>query len=306
MMMPVAERPNTQLAHRDTQFLEETGLHAFPSSKGITILDAGERTGGGFVYLDTTPEEPQHLMWAITKDRIRMTKQARIFFSSAAPDYFEVGPDDDESFTFSDFAPPVRLAMGTTYTLGVPRAAIPSAWPRHHFAGLVIEPMVAPAPAPVVEADTTVAIDIPAALQNARSQAGLPVQDLAAMLGIKRRQFYNLMSGQDTPDPSRERRIARIADAVRRISDAVDENSRNVRTLLLARLDGDSVYDAAVADDNIRFDAATERAIAAATGGETVPSRSAPSTRATPKEAAAVREFLRATRDDTGNDLPDA
>ena len=146
----------------------------------------------------------------------------------------------------------------------------------------------------------TLTLDIPAALAAARSQAGLPVQDLAAMIGIKRRQFYNLLSGEDTPDIARELRIGRVTNAVSSLSKMAGGNSRKVCASLLARLDGDSVYDAAVADDEDRLSRALERADAAMAMGTVVQPRLAPSNRATPDEAASVRGFLRSTRDDTG------
>jgi transcriptional regulator with XRE-family HTH domain len=147
-------------------------------------------------------------------------------------------------------------------------------------------------------AATSVALDIPTALQQARAQAGLPVQDLAAMFGVKRRQFYNLMSGEDTPDAARERRIARVTAAISQLSEQANGNSRSVRAVLLARLDGDSLYDAAVADDDDRLDLAVGRAMEAMAAG--VKNNRLPrSGRASSAEAAAVREFLSATRDDT-------
>jgi transcriptional regulator with XRE-family HTH domain len=150
------------------------------------------------------------------------------------------------------------------------------------------------------EATPPVVLDVPAALQQARSQAGLPVQDLAAMFGIKRRQFYNLVSGEQQPEHERQPRIERVVDAVNKVSEWVGGNSRSVRRLLLARLDGDSLYDAAVADDGVRLDAALERAFTAAAQNLALPRRVPPSSRSTQREAAAVRGYLRSTRDDPG------
>jgi hypothetical protein len=143
-------------------------------------------------------------------------------------------------------------------------------------------------------------VDLPRALATARSQAGLPVQDLAAMFGIKRRQFYNLLSGEDRPDMARELRIARVANAVAELSRLVGGNSRKVRALLLARFENDSLYDAAVADDEDRLEWALARASSVAATDVTPPVRLAPSSRASSEEAIAVREFLRSTRDDVG------
>jgi len=150
------------------------------------------------------------------------------------------------------------------------------------------------------QAAGTVLLDLPDALKLARSQAGLPVQDLAAMFGIGRRQFYNLVSGDQTTDDDRVARIARVAEAIGKVSDWVGPNSRRVRTLLLARIEGDSIFDAAVADDENRLANALERAYSAAAQATALPHRVPPSQRATSAEATAIRDYLRATRDDSG------
>jgi transcriptional regulator with XRE-family HTH domain len=143
-------------------------------------------------------------------------------------------------------------------------------------------------------------LDVPAALREARAQAGLPVQDLAALFGISRRQFYNLVSGEQNTDASRAPRIARVADTIRQASLYAGGNRRRTRQLLLARLHGDSIYDATLVDDQERVGLALERAAAAIRDGQSLPHRLPPSGRATPREAAAVREYLRASRDDSG------
>ena len=121
------------------------------------------------------------------------------------------------------------------------------------------------------------------------------------MFGIKRRQFYNLLSSEQETDPERAQRIARVAEAVARVSSWVDGHTRKVRVLLLARLDGDSIYDAAVAEDEGRLSSAIERAYTAAAAGTVLPRRTAPSNRATAAEASAVREYLRVSRDQSGH-----
>ena len=143
--------------------------------------------------------------------------------------------------------------------------------------------------------------DLPAALRITRQSAGLPVQDLAAMLGIKRRQFYNLASGEE-PDNSCEDRIFRVANAIGKISDLVEGNSRHVRAALLAYIGNDSFYDAAVSGNERRLDNALDQALAAIRCGVKIQRRLAPSNRARPTkaEAVAMREFLRAARDETG------
>lgn len=147
-------------------------------------------------------------------------------------------------------------------------------------------------------------LDVPAALREARAQAGLPVQDLAALFGISRRQFYNLVSGEQSTDGGRAPRIARVAAAIHEASLMVGGNRRRTRQLLIARLHGDSIYDAILVDDQERVGLALERAAAALRDGESLRHRLPPSGRATPQEAAAVREYLRASRDDSGT--PDA
>jgi transcriptional regulator with XRE-family HTH domain len=147
-------------------------------------------------------------------------------------------------------------------------------------------------------------LDVSAALREARAQAGLPVQDLAALFGISRRQFYNLVSGEQNTDDGRAPRIVRVTDTIRQASLQVGGNRRRTRQLLLARLHGDSIYDAALVDDKGRVGLALERAAAAIRDGQSLLHRLPPSGRATPQEAAAVREYLRASRDDSG--LPDA
>ena len=147
-------------------------------------------------------------------------------------------------------------------------------------------------------------LDVPAALREARAQAGLPVQDLAALFGISRRQFYHLVSGEQSTDDGRAPRIARVAAAIREASLRVGGNRRRTRQLLLARLHRDSIYDAILVDDQERVGLALERAAVALRDGESLRHRLPPSGRATPQEAAAVREYLRASRDDSG--APDA
>jgi hypothetical protein len=191
-----------------------------------------------------------------------------------------------QDWTPSYFVPRFDMQIGTGEIIQEIGAKVRDVWRRH---------------APVVSTDIgTAIVDVPASLQSTRSQAGLPVQDLAAMFGIKRRQFYNLLSSEQETESERAQRIARVAEAVARVSGWVDGNTRKVRALLLARLDGDSIYDAAVADDEGRLSSAIERAYSAAAAGTRLPRRPAPSNRATAEEASAVREYLRATRDQPG------
>jgi hypothetical protein len=200
-----------------------------------------------------------------------------------------VAPDEPD-FTLSPSAPMFEVPLGTGEMISEIRDYVRELW--HRYATPAAGPLTLDTPPPL--------LDLPAALHQARAQAGLPVQDIAAMFGIKRRQFYNLTSGEQQPEPDREPRIARITDAINKVSEWVGGNSRKVRALLLARLDGDSIYDAAVADDSERLGWAMERAYSAAAQDASLPARLPPSQRATPGEAAAVRDYLRSTRDDSG------
>jgi hypothetical protein len=144
------------------------------------------------------------------------------------------------------------------------------------------------------------AIDAPAVLQTARRQAGLPVQDLSTMFGVKRRQFYNLLNGDDALTSEREERIGVVTEAIGRISDAAGGDSRTVRTALLAQIDGDSVFDAAMAHDLQRIAAATSRAVEAVHRGEALRRRTPPSHRSDRKTAISAREEMHHSRDQMG------
>jgi transcriptional regulator with XRE-family HTH domain len=143
-----------------------------------------------------------------------------------------------------------------------------------------------------------VVLDVPTQLQEARLQAGLPVQDVAAMFGVKRRQYYNLMNG-DSPSLDTERRIGPVSEAIRRIASAAG-NPRTTRSAILARIEGDSVFDAATSGDTERLELATTRAVDVIESGQPLRKRLPPSLRATPEAAAAAREELRSSRDQMG------
>jgi hypothetical protein len=157
----------------------------------------------------------------------------------------------------------------------------------------------ATAPAPAVSV-----LDSTALLKTAREQAGLPVQDLATMFGVKRRQFYNLLKGTDQPTTERQRRIDAVSRAISRLSESEGSDSRSTRTVILAELDGDSVFAAAVTGDPGRLDAAVERALEALQRGTSLRRSTPPSHRADRDTAAAAREELALSRDQMG-DTPD-
>jgi len=290
-LAPLPER----FASNDTQLSDEQMMRlSGPLAEADTLdaIDPAERiyavtVGGGypqmapFVFLGPR----RTLGWVrIGEERTTFDAPLRMLNVIGVP------LPDEENFTSGRFAPMIKAPVGTGDLLDEIRDYLDQIWLQQAEAAC----------SAVSTASATILFDIPGALRKARSQAGLPVQDFAAMFGVKRRQFYNLASGEDTPGSENEQRIARVAQTLSEISDWVEGNSRKVRALLLARLGGDSIYEAAVADDPDRLESAVERARAAAAQDVSLAPRLAPSNRATPDEAAAVREFLRSTRDETG------
>jgi hypothetical protein len=205
--------------------------------------------------------------------------------------------DEDEPVPTSGWAlwPFVSSGASTGESVREIAQTIHDAW-RGRLGALGVADSIAP-----MRASAAVLVDVPSALKAARRQAGLPVQDLAAMVGIRRRQFYNLVSGEQNTDDDRAPRIAHITDVIGHVSHLMGGNSRRTRQFLLARLDGDSIYDASVADDDDRVRLAVDRATDAFHRGRSLGHQLPPSARATPQEAAAVREYLRASRDASGD-----
>ncbi len=198
---------------------------------------------------------------------------------------------EERNATLSPSAPAFETAVGTDARIGRLRDI---------FREVTRDDLFVAAAPITVEPSIALLRDVPVVLKETRTKAGLPVQDLAAMFGIKRRQFYNLVSGEDMPDKAREDRIFRVAEAINQIGGLVNGNSRKVRAALLARMSGDSLYNAAVADNESRLDAALRRALAAIRDGVSIRQQLPPSDRATPSEAAAVRAFRRAVQDEMG------
>jgi hypothetical protein len=281
-----------QAAYSDTRLLDECGLHFSPSLRDLVVVEDAEPTAG-LTYREIGPQG--FLGWRFARGWTGLAEQAKLVVVARPRDLVELEGSGDNQFTVSFSAPALETRIGTGHLFQDVRDWVR---PIRRNVALIL-------PSATVDVSAPLVLDFPEALREARTQAGLPVQDLAAMFGIKRRQFYNLMSGEDAPDPAREGRIGLVTDAIHEISQLVAGNSRKARAVLLARLDGDSVYDAAVADDEGRLAVALERALAAS-GDAVAQHRLAPSRRAKPEEAAAVRDFLRATRDETGGSDPDS
>lgn len=280
--MTAAEQP----ADSHTQLLEEREVRAV-GEKNVLSVEEPDRTGGiafmaglGLTDLGSLP--------AIgpfgSSDRFRLASdRTRLIFILRGDTGIGAWPAQDlEGRTFSLSAPEFSPIVGTgdiaEFARGLWRGSNESR--------------------SILGGSEVALVDVPAVLREARSLAGLPVQDLAAMFGIGRRQFYNLASGDQNTDDERAPRIARITGIIREVSKLARANSRKTRLLLLARLGGDSIYSAAVADDTVRLSQAVERAQTAVAQDQSVPNRLPPSARATADEALAVREYLRASRDE--------
>jgi len=77
-------------------------------------------------------------------------------------------------------------------------------------------------------------------LRDVRAKIDLPVSDVAAMCGIRRRQFYNLLAGR-TATPDRERLIRALHEAVNEIDDATRGDVQRTRAAILTPVGSDRV-----------------------------------------------------------------
>lgn len=76
-----------------------------------------------------------------------------------------------------------------------------------------------------------------------REAANLPISDLAAMMGINRRQFYDLLHGVDSGF-DRGELICAVSRSAQLVVDALDGDRDKAASALLAPiLDGDSFFD---------------------------------------------------------------
>ena len=126
---------------------------------------------------------------------------------------------------------------------------------------LLILPSTAPSPKPAPGADIATTKVPPLAfeevLSQLRSQAGLPVAELAALLGVSRRQFYNWLGSEHLPDFAHEEHARRLAQIIDILHGRFGE-ARLVRSALLSLSPQGTIYDALRDGDFDRADAAAE------------------------------------------------
>ncbi len=88
------------------------------------------------------------------------------------------------------------------------------------------------------------ALDVAARLGQMKADIGLPVLDLAQMIGLKRRRFYDLLDGQE-PDSERVGVIFAVTDLTARIAELLDNRKKAASALLAPVVDGESFFDIA-------------------------------------------------------------
>lgn len=69
-------------------------------------------------------------------------------------------------------------------------------------------------------------------LAELRDKVDLPIEDLAAMVGLGRRHFYNLLGG-DSASPSREQQIRVMHELISRLGEAVEGDRTRLRAAIL-------------------------------------------------------------------------
>ena len=92
-----------------------------------------------------------------------------------------------------------------------------------------------------------------------RDLTGLPVADVAAMVGIGRRQFYNLLGG-GSASLETELRVRHLAALLDRLTGVVGEEPEAVRSALLTPVGAParSVFEVALAGEDAKFEEALD------------------------------------------------
>jgi hypothetical protein len=131
-----------------------------------------------------------------------------------------------------------------------------------------------------------------------REISGLPASDVAAMIGVKRRQLYNLLdSGRASAE--RERWIGKLHAALSRLREAAGGEQTRVRSSLLTPMaDGRTLFDVACQGDAPALGRAAETLTAELRSGRTPGRVQRPSpTLGRRSSAKAADEFLSGYRD---------
>jgi hypothetical protein len=107
------------------------------------------------------------------------------------------------------------------------------------------------AAAPVLINATPGPPELAGVTRRVRDLAGLPVNDVARMVGIGRRQFYNLLEHGST-SPETELRLRHLAAQLERLAGVVGEDSAAIRSALLTPVGEPprSLFEAALASED--------------------------------------------------------
>jgi transcriptional regulator with XRE-family HTH domain len=219
-----------------------------------------------------------------------------------------LGLDDENSSREPAFVgwkhAPIRqevTATGCSYFIDAP-TVLALAADRHGWMKFVRDQPVRIGTVTVVEPAEAVETVESAALvetvQYIRDATKLSVNDLSAMLGVKRRALYNWLAGTAMPPSDRIRRLFALRDAVAQLADAANGDARRVRVALLAPISGDTVSAAFTDGDAERIELAVDAAVTAMAEGRRFTRRVPASART--RSAAGTADELRFERDSLG------
>lgn len=128
-----------------------------------------------------------------------------------------------------------------------------------------VVPIHLPAAKPPVVADAPSGTpELAGVARRVRDLAGLPVNDVARMIGIGRRQFYNLLE-RGSSSPETELRLRHLEAQLERLASVVGEDSAAIRSALLTPVGAPprSLFEAALASEDASlsgiFDALMDR-----------------------------------------------
>lgn len=116
-----------------------------------------------------------------------------------------------------------------------------------------------PVPARSDSEDSAPLEPLAAVLASMRESIDIPVVDLARMIGLGRRQFYNLLDGNPTSTET-EARIRRLAAAIERLAAVTEGGPQTLRAAVLTPIGPDAInfFEVAAAGDDRRLAATVE------------------------------------------------